>query len=412
MMSENLFEKLNKQSETIDQVAEKLDGVSIMDLYALAKRTWDYRDYEMAQKYYNHISLLSPLEWEAPFRASLCGCLGVKQVSLWDRRPKTIVEYYQSTIKYIHSRDLSQEEKIQAFIQATEIIVDVIREYIRIYLIPDNRESFDAHAPAFKRNIQKAFVAILKTIDEYAYEEVLQIKGSICKELAEFIELHCQGDKSIAISKEDFEIFVSPYNNRIEYTENIFEEINAENEKEIKLKGKCYLVYKDAVLERRYRKKNVFLGILLSISSLGGVFLSDNIWFILALIAACISVFMSTVMLIRGLGQKKGILQNSLLNMERWGYRLTSDGNVVRENKLSFMNIFWIFALVVILMYDGMSVMAAWNLFEGVYQLHQSILLTFCSIIQGVCTWMSFFIRENKYDCNTKIEYQGKTYLF
>ena len=162
MMSENLFEKLNKQSETIDQVAEKLDGVSITDLYALAKRTWDYRDYEMAQKYYNHISLLSPLEWEAPFRASLCGCLGAEQVSLWDKRPKTIVEYYQSTIKYIYSRDLSQEQKIQAFIQATEIIVDVIREYIRIYLIPDNRESFDAHAPAFKRNIQKAFVAILK----------------------------------------------------------------------------------------------------------------------------------------------------------------------------------------------------------------------------------------------------------
>lgn len=236
-MSENLFEKLNKQSETIDQVAEKLDGVSITDLYALAKRTWDYRDYEMAQKYYNHISLLSPLEWEAPFRASLCGCLGVEQVSLWDRRPKTIVEYYQATIKYIHSRDLSQEEKIQAFIQATEILVDVLREYIRIYLIPDNRKSFDKYAPAFKRNIQKAFVAILKTIDEYAYEETLQIKESISKELAQFIELHCQGDKSIAISKEDFEIFVSSYNNRIEYTEKISEEINAENEKEIKLKG-------------------------------------------------------------------------------------------------------------------------------------------------------------------------------
>ena len=270
-MSENLFEKLNKQSETIDQVAEKLDGVSITDLYALAKRTWDYRDYEMAQKYYNHISLLSPLEWEAPFRASLCGCLGVEEVSLWDRRPKTIVEYYQSIIKYTHSRDLSQEQKIQAFIQATEIIVDVIREYIRIYLIPDNRESFDAHAPAFKRNIQKSFVAILKTIDEYAYEEALQIKESICKELAEFIELHCQGDKSITISKEDFEIFVYPYNNRIEYTENIYEEINAENEKEIKLKGKCYLVYKDKVVERRYRRKNVVFGSLLIVASIVAV---------------------------------------------------------------------------------------------------------------------------------------------
>ena len=61
-MSENIFEKIDKQSESIEKVADKLDGISIQDLYALAKRTWDYKDYETAQKYYNHISLLAPLE--------------------------------------------------------------------------------------------------------------------------------------------------------------------------------------------------------------------------------------------------------------------------------------------------------------------------------------------------------------
>ena len=136
--SGDLFKKLNKQSETIDQVAEKLDGVSITDLYALAKWTWDYRDYKMAQKYYNHISLLSPLEWEAPFRASLCGCLGLEQVSLWDRRTKTVVEYYQSTVEYIHSRDLLQDQKTQAFIQATEIIVEVLKEYMHLLICQRN----------------------------------------------------------------------------------------------------------------------------------------------------------------------------------------------------------------------------------------------------------------------------------
>ena len=75
-MPDSLFDKLDTQGEIINQVAEKLDGVSIEDLYALAKRTWDYKDYEMAQKYYNHISLLRPLDWKAPFCASLCGCLG------------------------------------------------------------------------------------------------------------------------------------------------------------------------------------------------------------------------------------------------------------------------------------------------------------------------------------------------
>ena len=408
-MSENLFEKLNKQSETIDQVAEKLDGVSITDLYALAKRTWDYRDYEMAQKYYNHISLLSPLEWEAPFRASLCGCLGVELVSLWDRRPKTIVEYYQSTIKYIHSRDLSQEEKIQAFIQATEILVDVLRKYIRIYLIPDNREPFEAYAPAFKRNIQKAFVAILKTIDEYAYEETLQIKESICKELAEFIELHCQGDKSIAISKEDFEIFVSPYNNRIEYTENILEEKNDENEKEIKIKGKCYLVYKDGVIEKRYRKKNIILGTLLLLSSVVSFFFNYDKHIVFALIPTCIALFMSVIMLIRGFGRKKGILQNSWMNINRWDYRLTSNGNVIHEEKLSPMKIFAWIALCGGLFYAVFAGIFAWS---KSYDLHESILLTICYIIEIIGVIMFFLLREDKYDCNQRIEYQGKTYLF
>ena len=88
-MPENLFEKVDRQSEKIDLVAGKLEGVSIEELYALAKRTWDYNDYDMAQKYYNHISLLQPLDWKAPYCASLCGCMGPLQVVLWDRRPKS-----------------------------------------------------------------------------------------------------------------------------------------------------------------------------------------------------------------------------------------------------------------------------------------------------------------------------------
>ena len=76
------------------------------------------------------------------------------------------------------------------------------------------------------------------------------------------------------------------------------------------------------------------------------------------------------------------------------------------------MMIFAAFAFVAILMYDGMSVMAGWGLFEGVYQLHESILLTICCIIRAVCLLMFIFLREDKYNCNTKIEYQGKTYLF
>ena len=61
---QNVFEKLDKQGEQIEDISQRLEGISINDLYALAKRTWDYGDFQTAQKYYNHISLLKPLDWK------------------------------------------------------------------------------------------------------------------------------------------------------------------------------------------------------------------------------------------------------------------------------------------------------------------------------------------------------------
>ena len=37
---QNVFEKLDKQSEQIDDIASKLEDVNTNDLYALAKRAW------------------------------------------------------------------------------------------------------------------------------------------------------------------------------------------------------------------------------------------------------------------------------------------------------------------------------------------------------------------------------------
>lgn len=36
---QNVFEKLDKQEEKIEDISSKLEGISIEDLYALAKRT-------------------------------------------------------------------------------------------------------------------------------------------------------------------------------------------------------------------------------------------------------------------------------------------------------------------------------------------------------------------------------------
>ena len=123
----SVFEKLDEQSDKISDISEKLEGVSVNDLYALAKRTWDYRDYKTAQKYYNHISLLRPLEWEAPLYASLCNFHGYHDMIFWSKTLEQLTPIFVSTMEYINNLDLPEEEKEREF----NTCVDIIKKEIK-----------------------------------------------------------------------------------------------------------------------------------------------------------------------------------------------------------------------------------------------------------------------------------------
>ena len=127
------------------------------------------------------------------------------------------------------------------------------------------------------------------------------------------------------------------------------------------------------------------------------------------MISSSVALFIGIIMLIRGFGRKKGILQNSWMNINCWDYRLTSNGNVIREEKISPMKIFAWIALYGGLFYAVFAGIFAWG---KSYDLHESILLTICYLIEIVSVIMFFGLREDKYACNQRIENQGKTYLF
>lgn len=410
-MPENLFEKIDKQSKTIDSVADKLDGVSINDLYALAKRTWDYKDYQMAQKYYNHISLLRPIDWEAPFCASLCGCMTPESIYLWDRRPKEISAYYQATIEYIQGRAIDDDEKQKQIIEATEIILSVLKEYIRIYAIPDNRENFEKFAPKFKIELQKSFINVIRKIDSIPFTQS-EIREKLCLECGEFIEKYCQDDKSISITRDDFEKYILPYNNRITYAEAIYEEPDPEKVKEIKLKGKCYLEYKDKVIEKRYRRKNLIFGIILFLSGGFDIFLlSGSNAFVVALLIGLISIGVSTILLMRGW---KPIKQDSLINHRRWRYRLASNGDVVCEEVPSLtrllshiFQLFYFFSHIYLFMFALNSI---GNEKETIFGIKIIVLA-----LTSLAGWIGTFAFTNlgyasRYEYKEKFIYQGKTY--
>lgn len=414
-MPENLFEKVDRQSEKIDLVAGKLEGVCIEDLYALAKRTWDYNDYDMAQKYYNHISLLQPLDWKAPYCASLCGCMGPLQVDLWDRRPKTAYRYYESTVDYIQSRSLPETEKSQEVLQATDIVLSVFREYIDIYLIPENRKSFDECAPEFKRKLQKAFICVIKKLDAFESGLFQEKQEEVCHVLGDFLEKYCQADKSIVVAKEDFEKYIHPLYPDIQYDENLFSEPDPNRIAEIKLRGRCYLEYKDKVIAERRVKKNAIFAILLFAATLtttmipmikGGGFA----W--LALLSVIFAPF-TVLFLLRSIGNRKGIRQNGWLYPSRWKFRKNSDGNVVCERKPMWMSIV-LRTIVYLFSFDLIPIIVllivySWSMgFPAVV----SGLMTIAYVIQVVSLIVFASEDINDYNCFRRFEYQGKTYRF
>ena len=414
-MPENLFEKVDRQSEKIDLVVGKLEGVSIEELYALAKRTWDYNDYDMAQKYYNHISLLQPLDWKAPYCASLCGCMGPLQVDLWDRRPKTAYRYYESTVDYIQSRSLPETEKSKEVLQATDIVLSVFREYIDIYLIPENRKSFDECAPEFKRELQKAFICVIKKLDAFESDLFQEKQKEACHVLGDFLEEYCQADQSIVVTKEDFEKYIQPLYPHIQYDENLFSEPDTNRIAEIKLKGHCYLEYKDKVIAEHRAKKNAIFAILLFAATLtttmipmikGGVFA----W--LALLSVIFAPF-TVLFLLRSIGNRKGIRQNGWLYPSRWKFRKNSDGNVVCERKPMWMSIV-LRTIVYLFSFDLIPIIVLLIVYSWSMGFPAAVsgLMTIAYVIQVVSLIVFASEDINDYNCFRRFEYQGKTYRF
>lgn len=411
-MPENLFEKVDRQSGKIDLVAGKLEGVSIEELYALAKRTWDYKDYDMAQKYYNHISLLQPLEWKAPYCASLCGCMGPIQIGLWDRRPKTAYSYYASTVDYIQSRTLPQAEQEQAVLQATDIVLSVFREYIDIYLIPENRKSFDECAPEIKRELQKAFICVIKKLDAFESDLFQEKQKEACHVLGDFLGKYCQADQSIVVAKEDFEKYIHPLYPHIQYDENLFSESDPNRIAEIKLRGHCYLEYKDKVIAERRVKKNAIFAILLFAATLTTTMIPMIKGGGLEWLAPVSIIFvpLSVLFLLRSIGNRKGIRQNGWLYLSRWNFRKNSDGNVVCERNPVLVGsvaraiIYWLSPILAIVLIGN-----AWS---ANFAVLESVLLTISYAVQAVA--IIVFVSEdiNDYNCFRRLEYQGKTYRF
>lgn len=422
---QNVFDKLDKQGEQIEDISKKLEGVSVNDSYALAKRTWDCGDFQTAQKYYNHISLLKPLDWEAPLYASLCNFKGYHNLCFWVDVPKQLEKICISTIKYIYSLDLDEEKKNKEMEKCLEIIKDEIISLKEMYF--DYKDEFDNEWSNYIYSLQNLIFNIYLTLKNIKLNQVHIFIIDFSNILLELINK--TNKISSKISKENFNdlIGISNLNFKMDYDvifkkckveiSNSVDNLSYEEIKEIKLKGTMYFEYNDKVIPKKIFLKNLIYGILLIVFSITGIVYCSlgNLFFYLAFI---FPLLYGLVLTFKAFLFKNKIKCSSYLNVRRIKNRLSSNGNIVNENKFNPLKIvsytvMYIQTVISFYLFVAIIVQLIENKFNEKFYLIIAIFL----IIYTVLCFISTLINSNNPYMGTtngkfSYKYKHKIYQF
>lgn len=410
---QNVFEKLDKQGEQIEDISQRLEGISIEDLYALAKRTWDYEDYQTAQKYYNHISLLKPLDWEAPLYASLCNFKGSHQVDFWEYGLVQASKVLVSTINYINGLSLSLDEKNKEMSKCLEIIEDFMIVTKNMYF--KNKDIFDVHIPDFVSRLESFFLNVYNKTLSIELESLISFRVIISDECLDLI----QSTKEISpdLTKEEYLKLVEIANKKydIDYDAIITHQIESSKEmsndekNEIMLKGTKLFEYKDKVIAKRNFKRNFIVGMILTIISISGMvvsFIGEWYW----LFAFVFSFVYGLLLITKALTEKKTIKCSSLLCCNRVKNRLTSDGNVVEDDMFNFMRLITFIVLYLVLFVDVFMSIIVLSSSDQIKLKIPFVIIAALNIISFVISLKGVNEHHSRFEGNYSYYYNGKYY--
>ena len=413
---QNIFEKLDKQSEQIEDISAKFEGINITDLYVLAKRTWDYGDFKTAQKYYNHISLLRPLDWEAPLMASLCNFSGVQDVRDIETSLPLRIDLYYATIKYLLQLDLNEEKKQDELKKCIDIIKTKLEKDKNAFY--KNKDVFERGCINFIENLENSYIDF--------YERIKDINNSVIDELKRFT-LDCFFDLVEKANYLSSSVDETKYN---EYRKNATKAYNIdldklllkkskceigkvslsnEDKNEIKLHGILCYEYDDKVIaQRKYRKKLIYGIIYIFISILGIISSLMINWPLLFVFIP--SLLEGVLLIIKAIAQKDIINCYSFLCIKPKRTRLSSKGNIVVESKINFMYVCIVSLLFLQLFFC---------IFFGIYNFvkKDNVIFNVIFLISSITYWILYLLTIKKNDeylspleGKYKYLYKGKYY--
>ncbi len=420
---ESVFEKLDSQTEKIDDISEKLKGVSVNDLYALAKRTWDYGDFETAQKYYNHISLLRPLDWEAPLYATLCNFKGYHDMFFWTKVPEKLEPVIVSTIKYLNDLDMEKKKKESEMARCIDVIEKFMRSNVDRYF--KYTKELNRVNDNYVFELQEWFVDILeeiKNINLKAIKSFCSYLADDCLRVVKEINL-----LSSNISKEQYDYLttISLQKWDIDYEELVrrHEELNiisvtsgrdlTPTEKaNIMLNGKMYFEYKDKIVTKRLMKRNIFFALVIASSSLVGTIFS----FLVApftSFAFIISLVTGIALVIKAILEKDRIYCTSILVYKRKKCRLTSNNSIIRESSPGLFGIYIIISLIASFFTGSiMSFLIFTSGFNA--ELYIKIVYCVCGVVNLAAQYVNIILTyaSSSYNGDYKYLYNGRYYCF
>lgn len=405
---QNVFEKLDKQGKQIDDIATKLEGISVSDLYALAKRTWDYGDFETAQKYYNHISLLRPLDWEAPFYASLCNFGGYHNIIFWATVPEQKEKIIVSTIEYINRLEMDIDKKELEMSKCIDIIKSELSSTKNHYF--NYKDNYDSHKESFIYTLEDLFINIYSKVNDLKYNCVKDFKVFLADNLLEIIYKTLKITANISKDKYNELIEVSLNKLKYDYEElKMKHKVSEEEKRNIKLKGKLYCEYNDKVISKRIFRNRIILGMsstLLSIASMIIGFLCS--WFFI--IPFVFPFLYGSIILIMAFLQKERVYCYSQFCMNRKRTRLTSNNDITVEDCHSFVKIYSFVGWYLSLLSLGFTAVGLFTI-DKINIVYKYILLS-TTIILIIIIFLSFFC-ITRYNSDKMIYmylYNGKFY--
>lgn len=274
------------------------------------------------------------------------------------------------------------------------------------------------------------YIYVLEECFLNVYSEIKNVKLKAIKEfniiLAENYLSLIESTKKISlkITKELFEELINISSNEydIDFDEVVEEnkgvakpknELSFEEIKVIKLKGKMYFEYNDKVISKRHFKNKIIISSILILLSLTGIISSFLSKVRLGLIYI-LPLLYGLYLIGAAFTQKERIKCNSLFSSNRKYNRLTSDGNIVTENKVNIIQIVFGIGSVALIGLGISFFNSIVNYDELDFTLRIILILSMVlDIIIYYLGYLKFSIeRQSKFNGKYSYCYKGKYYKF